>query len=394
MSEPLFKRQGALKVAMVAGEASGDLLAAHLMEALQARHADIEFAGIGGPRMEARGFASMVPQEKLAVRGYAEVLRCLPELLRIRRHLREQLQAEKPDVFIGVDAPDFNLALETALKKQGIATIHYVSPSVWAWRLERIYKIGKAANRVLCLFPMEPALYQQAKVKADFVGHPLANEIPMVPDQLAMREQLGLPRQGPIFTLMPGSRKSELEFMAPLYIEAARILLRDYPDATFLVPLATRATMDLFDRMLTQNKAWDLPLRKLFGHAQMAMIASDVVLVTSGTATLEVALTKRPMVISYKLSWLTYQLVKRKIKLPYVGLPNILCGRFVVPELLQKDATAIKLAAEVKRLYEDKDARVEMMQAFTELHQSLLADTAELAATAVLQEAGCSPQPA
>ncbi|BBF85579.1 lipid-A-disaccharide synthase [Aquitalea magnusonii] len=394
MSEPLFKRKGALKVAMVAGEASGDLLAAHLMDALQARHADIEFAGIGGPRMEARGFTSMVPQEKLAVRGYAEVLRSLPELLRIRRNLREQLQAEKPDVFIGVDAPDFNLALETALKKQGIATIHYVSPSVWAWRLERIYKIGRAVNRVLCLFPMEPALYQQAKVRADFVGHPLASEIPMQPDQLAMREQLGLPRQGPVFTLMPGSRKSELEFMAPLYIEAARLLLRDYPDATFLVPLATRATMDLFDRMLTQHKAWDLPLRKLFGHAQMAMIASDVVLVTSGTATLEVALTKRPMVISYKLSWLTYLLVKRKIKLPYVGLPNILCGRFVVPELLQKDATAPKLAAEVKRLYEDKDARAEVLQTFGDLHQSLLADTAALAATAVLQEAGCQPQPA
>jgi len=394
MSDRLFKRQGALKVAMVAGEASGDLLAAHLMEALQARHADIEFAGIGGPRMEARGFASMVPQEKLAVRGYAEVLRCLPELLRIRRRLRERLKAEKPDVFIGVDAPDFNLALEAALKKAGIPTVHYVSPSVWAWRLERIYKIGRAVNRVLCLFPMEPALYQQAKVKADFVGHPLASEIPMVPDQLAMREQLGLPRQAPVFTLMPGSRKSELEFMAPLYIEAARILLRDYPDATFLVPLATRATMDLFDQLLTRYKAWDLPLRKLFGHAQMAMIASDVVLVTSGTATLEVALTKRPMVISYKLSWLTYQLVKRKIKLPYVGLPNILSGRFVVPELLQKDATASKLAAEVKRLYVDQDARVEMMQAFTVLHQSLLADTADLAASAVLQEAGCQPLPA
>ncbi len=389
MSDSLFKRKGALRVAMVVGEASGDVLGAHLMDALQARHADIEFAGIGGPRMEARGFLSVVPQEKLAVRGYAEVLRCLPELLRIRRDLRERLKAAKPDVFIGVDAPDFNLALEAALKKSGIATVHYVSPSVWAWRLERIYKIGRAVNRVLCLFPMEPALYDKAGVKADFVGHPLASEIPMVPDQLAMREQLGLPRQAPVFTLMPGSRKSELEFMAPLYIEAARILLRDYPDATFLVPLATRATMDLFDRLLTRHKAWDLPLRKLFGHAQMAMIASDVVLVTSGTATLEVALTKRPMVISYKLSWLTYQLVKRKIKLPYVGLPNILCGRFVVPELLQKEATAEKLAAEVKRLYVDQDARVEMVQAFTDLHQSLLADTASLAASAVLQEAGC-----
>jgi lipid-A-disaccharide synthase len=245
------------------------------------------------------------------------------------------LLAEKPDVFIGVDAPDFNLALEAALKKQGIATIHYVSPSVWAWRLERIYKIGRAVNRVLCLFPMEPALYQQAKVRADFVGHPLASAIPMVPDQLAMREQLGLPRQGPFYPDAGQPQERAGIHGAAVYrsgpYPAARLSRCHLPGAAGH-PRHHGSVRPL----LTRHKAWDLPLRKLFGHAQMAMIASDVVLVTSGTATLEVALTKRPMVISYKLSWLTYLLVKRKIKLPYVGLPNILCGRFVVPELLQR----------------------------------------------------------
>ena len=389
MSDQLFKRKGALKVAMVAGEASGDLLAAHLMDALRAHRSDIEFAGIGGPRMEARGFHCMVPLEKLAVRGYSEVLKSLPELLKIRRRLREQLLAERPDVFIGVDAPDFNLGLEAGLKKAGIPTVHYVSPSVWAWRPERIQKIGRAVNHVLCLFPMEPPLYRQAGVPVTYVGHPLASEIPLEPDKEAMRDQLGLPQGVPVFTLMPGSRRSELEYMAPIYLDTARLLLREYPDAQFLVPLATRATMDQFEQMLYRFKARDLPIRRLFGHAQMATIASDVVLVTSGTATLEVALTKRPMVISYKLSAFTYRLVKRKIRLPYVGLPNILCGRFVVPELLQKQATPQKLAEEMQRLYTDSAARIEMEKAFTELHLALKQDTATRAARAVLEVARC-----
>ncbi|MFN4235787.1 MAG: lipid-A-disaccharide synthase [Vogesella sp.] len=389
MAERLFTRPGALKVAMVAGEASGDLLGAHLMDALKAAHPDVEFAGIGGPRMLARGFTSQVPQERLAVRGYVEVLSRLPELLRIRRTLRDTLLAEKPDVFIGIDAPDFNLALEKWLKQAGLRTVHYVSPSVWAWRPERVVKIGDSADQVLCLFPMEKPLYDAAGVPATFVGHPLASEIPLQPDRAAMREQLSLPRQAPVFALMPGSRKSELEFMGGLYIEVARQLLARYPDAQFLVPLATRPTLDQFDQLLTRHKAWDLPIRKLFGHAQMAMIAADVVLVTSGTATLEVALTKRPMVISYKLSWLTYQLVKRKLKLPYVGLPNILAKRFVVPELLQKDATVEKLTAAVAELYDNQASRQDIIDTFTELHLSLKADSARLAAEAILKVARC-----
>lgn len=387
MPDTLFKRKGALKVAMVAGEASGDLLAAHLIEALKARHPNIEFVGIGGPRMEAHGFVSLFPQEKLAVAGYAEVLRSLPELLSIRRQLKKALLADKPDVFIGVDAPDFNLDLEAALKASGIRTIHYVSPSVWAWRPERIKKIGRSVNRVLCLFPMEPPLYEKAGVPVTYVGHPLASAIPMEPDKVAMRLQLGLPVSAPVFALLPGSRRRELQFMGPLYIEAAKLLLAKYPDATFVVPLATRVTKELFDHLLTQHKAWELPVRRLFGHAQMAMIASDVVLVTSGTATLEVALTKRPMVISYKLSTLTYLMVKRKLKLPYVGLPNVLCGRKVVPELLQKAATAEALSAEVSRLYEDREGQQEVLSEFYHLHSVLRQDTTALAAEAVLQVA-------
>lgn len=385
MPDHLFNRTGALKVAMVAGEASGDMLGAQLMEALAARNPDIVFAGIGGPRMVARGLVSMVPQEKLAVRGYAEVLRHLPELLRIRRELGDALIAEQPDVFIGIDAPDFNLGLEARLKAAGIPTVHYVSPSVWAWRPERIHKIGRSVSRVLCLFPNEPELYRQAGVPVTFVGHPLASQIPLVPDREGMRIQLGIPLSAPVFALLPGSRVSELDYMGPIYIETARLLLERFPEAQFVVPLATRATRDRFDALLTRMKAWELPIRKLFGHAQMALIASDVVLVTSGTATLEVALTKRPMVISYKLSALTYQLVKRKLRLPWVGLPNILCGRKVVPELLQKEATPARLADEIERLYHDKVLQEELTATFTELQLSLRADTDALAADAVLE---------
>ncbi|RXZ42076.1 lipid-A-disaccharide synthase [Crenobacter cavernae] len=389
MPESLFTRKGALKVALVAGEASGDLLGAHLMAAIKARHGDVEFVGIGGPRMLAQGMHSVVPQERLAVRGYAEVLGRLPELLRIRANLCDALLAGRPDVFVGIDAPDFNLGLEKALKKKGIRTVHYVSPSVWAWRPERVGKIGDAADRVLCLFPMEPPLYEKVGVPVTFVGHPLASEIPLSPDSAAMREQLGLPAHAPVFALLPGSRVSEIDYMGELFVQTARLLYERYPDAQFLVPLATRATLDAFDKVLTRLKAWDLPIRKLFGHAQMAMIASDVVLVKSGTSTLEVALTKKPMVITYKLSWLTYRLVKRKLKLPWVGLPNILLGDSVVPELLQYDATPKRLAEAVAALYDDEGARKTLTARFTALHESLKQDTAGLAADAVLEVAGC-----
>jgi lipid-A-disaccharide synthase len=385
MPENLNYAPKTLRVAMVAGEASGDMLGAHLIDAMQQRYPHIEFFGIGGPFMEARGFKSLVPQEKLAVVGYIEVIKHLPELLRIRGDLRKHLLKSRPDVFVGIDAPDFNLQLETHLKQAGIPTVHYVSPSIWAWRPERINKIGRAVSMMLSLFPMETPLYTKAGIPVTYVGHPLASEIGLQTDREAMREQLAMPKDIPIFALLPGSRISELDRMAPIYIDTARLLIQRFPEAQFIVPLATRATRDRFDQILTKMKAWELPIRKLFGHAQMAIIASDVVLVTSGTATLEVAMCKRPMVISYKLPALTYLLVKHKLRLPYVGLPNILCERVVVPELLQKDARPEKLADEVERIYRDKDYQDELTLLFDELQLRLRMDTAEVAAQSVLQ---------
>lgn len=385
----LFPADAGLRIAMVAGEASGDMLGARLIDAIRARRPDARFVGIGGPKMQAAGLESLYPQETLAVRGYVEVLRSLRRILAIRRELKARLLAERPDVFIGVDAPDFNLHVEQVLKSAGIRTIHYVSPSIWAWRGERVFKIKQAVNRVLALFPMEAPIYQAAGVPVSYVGHPLAESMPLQPDREAARELLHiLPRQATVFTLMPGSRQGEVDVMAPLFIATAREILRHEPDAQFLVPLATRATFDRFEQLLWSLKAHQLPIRRLFGHAQQAMVAADAVLVASGTATLEVALAKRPMVISYKISPITYRIVKRKLKLPYVGLPNILCGEFIVPELLQDDATPENLAQALLNAWRDPDYRAWLDDKLTELHQSLRQDSAARAAQAVLEVVG------
>ncbi|MEN9986067.1 MAG: hypothetical protein RI925_1569 [Pseudomonadota bacterium] len=385
----LFPADAGLRIAMVAGEASGDMLGARLIDAIRARRPDARFVGIGGPKMQAAGLESLYPQETLAVRGYVEVLRSLRSILAIRRELKAKLLAERPDVFIGVDAPDFNLHVEQVLKSAGIRTIHYVSPSIWAWRGERVFKIKQAVNRVLALFPMEAPIYQAAGVPVSYVGHPLAESMPLQPDREAARELLHiLPRQATVFTLMPGSRQGEVDVMAPLFIATAREILRHEPDAQFLVPLATRATFDRFEQLLWRLKAHQLPIRRLFGHAQHAMVAADAVLVASGTATLEVALAKRPMVISYKISPITYRIVKRKLKLPYVGLPNILCGEFIVPELLQDDATPANLAQALLNAWRDPDYRAWLDDKLTELHLTLKQDSAARAAQAVLEVVG------
>ena len=383
----VFPKNTPLKIGIVVGEASGDLLGAHLMQAILAVEPKASFAGIGGARMNALGFNSLYAQEQLAVRGLVEVLKKLPQLFRIRSGVFKQLKKNRPDVFIGIDAPDFNLKLESWFKKSGIPTIHYVSPSVWAWRAERIGKIVKQTDQVLCLFPMEPKLYQDRGGEATFVGHPLAQSIALHPDKMAARIQLRLPRQYPVFTLMPGSRVSEIDYMAPVFLHTARLLLGQYPQAQFLVPLATQASLLRFQQVVDQEKMHDLPIRILTGHAQLASIASDVVIVASGTATLEVALCKRPMVISYKISILTYLWVKRKIKTAFVGLPNILVGRMVVPELLQKDATPEKLAAATIELYQDIPRQAQIEETFTQLHESLQANTDERVVSAVLREA-------
>ena len=376
-----------LTIALCAGEASGDLLGAHLMAAIKARCPQVRFVGIGGPRMLAEGINSLYEQEKLAVRGFAEVIKRLPEIWRIRQGLVRDLTALRPDVFVGIDAPDFNLGVAAKLKAAGIRTVHYVSPSVWAWRRERVAKIVHQVDEVLCLFPMEPPLYEAAGGRAHFVGHPLAQTLPVGADKAAARARLKLADDVPVFALMPGSRVSEIDYMAPLFFQAALLMLRDYPQARFVLPLATAATRTRVQALLATPLYEQLPLQLLSGKADLACTAADAVLVASGTATLEVALCKRPMVISYKISPLTYAYVRRKIKVPYVGLPNVLLGRMAVPELLQHDATPEKLAAAMLAWYRAPAEVAALEQAFTDLHLLLKQDTAALAADAVLRHA-------
>ncbi len=376
-----------LTIALSVGEASGDVLGAHLMEAIRARCPNVRFVGIAGPKMAALGCESLYDQEKLAVRGLVEVLKKLPEILRIRNGLVRDLIALKPDVFVGIDAPDFNLGVAEKLKAAGIPTVHYVSPSVWAWRRERVNQIVHQVNRVLCLFPMEPQLYHDAGGQAQFVGHPLAQTLPIEVNRAAARTRLGLAAETPVFVLMPGSRVSEIDYMAPLFFETALLLHRRYAEAQFLLPVATEATRRRLLEIMSKPEFSTLPIRLLPAGAAEPCSAADVALVASGTATLEVALCKCPMVISYKISALTYAWVKRKIKVPYVGLPNILLGKKAVPELLQQDATPEKLAEAVSAWYESPSDTTALKNDFAELHRLLQQDTAALAAEAVLQEA-------
>ena len=369
---------------MVAGEASGDLLAGHLIQALRAKLPNAQFYGIGGPKMAGQGFQAWHPLEKLAVRGYVEVLRHYREISGIRTDIRRRLLADPPDIFIGVDAPDFNLPLEKALKQRGIPSIHYVGPSIWAWRGKRIHRIGAAVSRVLALFPFEPALYEKEGIPVSYVGHPLADILPVEDRRNEARELLGLSSQQPVFALLPGSRQSELRYMADTFIATAREIHRELPTALFLVPLATRETRLLFEAAIYRCNASDLPIRKLFGHAHEAMMASDAVLVASGTATLEAALLKRPMAIVYKMASFSYRLMRRMGYLPYVGLPNILAGRFVVPEFIQNDATPENLAQALLNFYSDKATSAGIAEVFRGIHLQLKQNTAEKAAAAIL----------
>jgi lipid-A-disaccharide synthase len=371
-------------IGIVAGEASGDLLGSHLMAALKEVRPELQFVGIGGPKMQSVGMEILFPMEKLAVRGYVEVLRHYFEILGIRRKLRAYFRANPPDIFIGIDAPDFNLGLELALKQQGIPTIHYVSPSIWAWRGERIHKIKRAVTRILALFPHEPELYRQAGVPVDYVGHPLADMLPEQPKRAEMRETMRIPQHVKVFAFLPGSRQSEVKYLAHTFIETAKLILQQLPDARFLVPLVSRETRGIFEQALYDCDAQELPITLLFGHAQDAMIAADGVLVASGTATLEAALVKRPMVITYRMPALSWWLMKRKSYQPYYGLPNILCERFVVPELLQEDATAENLTQALLNLINNPEAVMQLEESFIALHRTLRQNTAQKAAAAIL----------
>nr|WP_218583842.1 lipid-A-disaccharide synthase [Pseudomonas akapageensis] len=366
-----------LCVALVAGEASGDILGAGLMRALKERHPDIEFIGVGGPLMQAQGLTSYFPMERLAVMGLVEVLGRLRELLKRRKLLVQTLIERKPDVFIGIDAPDFTLNIELQLRRAGIKTVHYVSPSVWAWRQKRVLKIREGCDLMLTLFPFEARFYEEKGVPVRFVGHPLADTIPLDADRSAARAELNLP-EGPLVALMPGSRGGEVGRLGALFLDTAERLRAMVPGVRFVVPCANTERRAQLEQMLAGR---DLPLTLLDGRSHQALAACDAVLIASGTATLEALLYKRPMVVAYRLAPLTYWILKRLVKSPYVSLPNLLAQRLLVPELLQEAATPDALARTLAPLIR---AGVEQTEGFDQIHRTLRRDASNQAAEAVL----------
>ena len=373
----------ALRLAMVAGEASGDLLAGLLMGGLRQRWPNLETQGIGGPRMAEHGFTAWWPHDKLAVRGYVEVLRHYREISGIRQQLAQRLLADPPAAFVGVDAPDFNLGLEARLKAAGIPSIHFVCPSVWAWRGGRVRKMAASVDHVLCLFPFEPDLLRAHGVPASYVGHPLADAIPYVPPRAASRAALGLGEHDAVVAVLPGSRRSEIESIAPVFLQAAARLHRLRPALRFVLPLAG-GLRSLVEPLVAKH-APRLPLQLLDGRSHDALAACDVTLIASGTATLEAALFKRPMVIGYRMNAVSWQIMKRMKYQPWVGLPNILCRDFVVPELLQDDCQPDALASAVLAWLDDVAGAERLARRFDELHQLLRRDTARCATDAIAQ---------
>ena len=387
------------KLACVAGEPSGDLLAAPVLSALNQipEMAGLEVYGIGGPRMQAEGMRSDWPMETLSVRGYVEAIKQLPTILKLRKELIQNLTGEgRPDVFLGVDAPDFNLGVELHLRNAGIPTLHLVSPSIWAWRAGRIKKISQAVERMLCIFPFETEIYDRAGVASTYVGHPLASEIPIEPNINQAREKitntLQLSRNsldGIVIAVLPGSRGSEIELIAPVFFETMQLLAEQLKGQklSFLIPVATPRLRPPLEALLLKTKTSnpDIQIHLLDGMADEVLEASDVVLIASGTATLQAALWKKPMVISYKVPWLTAQIMKRQGYLPYVGLPNILCGEFVVPELLQDDAVPEKLAHAVQQWLNSPNQVDELKERFAQMHETLRRPTGLLVAQTVAQ---------
>ncbi|WP_369958929.1 lipid-A-disaccharide synthase [Pseudomonas benzenivorans] len=371
-----------LRIALVAGEASGDILGAGLMRALKAQHARVEFVGVGGPLMQAEGLESYFPMERLAVMGLVEVLGRLPELLGRRRRLLRDLIQAKPDVFIGIDAPDFNLDLELKLRRAGIKTVHYVSPSVWAWRQKRVLKIRQACDLMLCLFPFEAKFYDAQQVPVRFVGHPLADTIPLQAERHAARAALDLPQEAPVVALLPGSRGGEVARLGALFLDAATRLRALRPGIRFVLPSASPERRAQLEQLLVDR---DLPLTLVDGRSHEVLAACDAVLIASGTATLEALLYKRPMVVAYRVAPLTYRILKRLVKSPYISLPNLLAERLLVPELIQDAATPESLAQHLAPLLEDGEVQTE---GFDVIHRALRRDASVQAARAVLELAG------
>jgi lipid-A-disaccharide synthase len=374
MTSPMIKT---LRVALVAGEASGDILGAGLMRALKARNPGIEFIGVGGPLMQAEGMVSYFPMERLSVMGLVEVLGRLKELLARRKALIQTLVAEKPDVFIGIDAPDFNLNIELKLRRAGIKTVHYVSPSVWAWRQKRVLKIREGCDLMLTLLPFEARFYEEKGVPVRFVGHPLADTIPLESDRAAAREQL--------VALMPGSRGGEVGKLGGLFFDAAERLMTLRPGIRFVLPCASPQRRAQIEALLLGR---NIPVVLLDGQSHLALAACDAVLIASGTATLEALLYKRPMVVAYRLAPITFWILKRLVKSPYVSLPNLLAQRLLVPELLQEAATAETLAQTLLPLLDSGGGQT---AGFDEIHRTLRRDASNQAADAVLGLLGQSP---
>ena len=373
---------GAFSMAMVAGETSGDLLAGLMMQGIRAQWPDANLYGIGGPQMQAQGFNALWPSDKLAVRGYVEVLRHYREIVGIRKQLKEKLLANPPQVFVGVDAPDFNLDLERDLKQAGIPTVHFVCPSVWAWRAERIEKIKQSVDHVLCIFPFETDLLHSHGIPATYVGHPLAQAIPMHVDTLKARHDLKLdpdPNR-PVVALLPGSRESEITYLAERFFQAAILLGQQQSNLQFVLPAipSMKARIEAI-----RDKVGATNVQVLKGQSHAALAACDVTLIASGTATLEAALFKKPMVIAYNMNWLSWQMMKGKKLQPWVGLPNILAQEFCVPELLQDQATPVNMSGAVLDWLRSPEKAQALVGRFEILHASLLRDTPTLAAHAI-----------
>ncbi|HYF18810.1 MAG TPA: lipid-A-disaccharide synthase [Ramlibacter sp.] len=369
------------RIAMVAGETSGDLLAGLLLGGLRRRWPDLQAAGIGGPEMGRQGFQAWWPHEKLAVRGYVEVLRHYREIVGIRRDLRERLLQERRHLFIGVDAPDFNLDLELALRQHALKTVQFVCPSVWAWRPQRIEKIRRACDHVLCIFPFEPDLLQRHGIAATYVGHPLANVVPLEVDRAAARIGLGLPVEGELVAVLPGSRASEIQYLAGPFFKAAALARAERPGLRFVVP--TLPPLRRAVEKAARRAGLGEGLHIVEGQSHVALAACDVTLIASGTATLEAALFRRPMVIAYRMNPISWHITQRKRLQPWVGLPNILSGDFVVPELLQGDATPPRLASALLEWLGSPARMAAVQETFTVLHHRLRRDTASLATDAI-----------
>ena len=364
-------------IAIVAGESSGDLIGSHLIKSLKAVRSDLKFIGIAGPKMIKEGATSFFLMEELSVRGYFEAFRKLFHLIKLRKKLLNQILKEKPDLFIGVDAPDFNFWIEKQLKKKGIPVIHYVSPSIWAWRGGRLRKIKKSIDHMLTIFPFEKNIYSKANIQATFVGHPLAEMIPLYPNKKKAQIKLKIIKSTKVIALLPGSRQGEVKWHAQLLIDSATEISKKIRDIKFLVPLPTRETYDIFSKTLFKNTQAELDIQLLIGHASDAINAADLVVVASGTATLETALYKKPMIVIYKMSSISWQILKRMRYLPFVSLPNILLNKFLVPELLQSDATSENISSKAIEILKDASYRKNLLLQFTKIHHQLKQNTSD-----------------